>query len=82
MNFMAMNKTIKIPVENVGQAYLKILRSRGIKYFFGNSGTDFGLIIESCHSPYGSDSALFPSNINWDLSRTILKDLFPFEKSA
>ena len=79
---MAMNKTIKIPVENVGQAYLKILRSRGIKYFFGNSGTDFGLIIESCHSPYGSDSALFPANINWDLSRTILKDLFPFEKSA
>jgi hypothetical protein len=59
MNFMAMNKTIKIPVENVGQAYLKILRSRGIKYFFGNSGTDFGLIIESCHSPYGSTPPCF-----------------------
>ena len=31
---------------NVGQAYLEILRARGIKYFFGNSGTDFGPVID------------------------------------
>jgi acetolactate synthase-1/2/3 large subunit len=33
-------------VETVGQAYLEILRARGVKYFFGNSGTDFGPIID------------------------------------
>jgi len=45
---MDTNKTVTIPVETVGQAYLEILRARGIKYFFGNSGTDFGpLITES-----------------------------------
>ena len=37
---METNKTVTIPVESVGQAYLEILRARGIKYFFGNSGTD------------------------------------------
>jgi acetolactate synthase-1/2/3 large subunit len=43
---MEANKTITIPVETVGQAYLEILRARGIKYFFGNSGTDFGPIVD------------------------------------
>ncbi len=43
---METNKTVTVPVENVGQAYLEILRARGIKYFFGNSGTDFGPIID------------------------------------
>lgn len=43
---MENNKTITIPVETVGQAYLELLRTRGIKYFFGNSGTDFGPIID------------------------------------
>ena len=38
---METNKPITIPVETVGQAYLEVLRVRGIKYFFGNSGTDF-----------------------------------------
>ena len=32
---MEMSKPITIPVETVGQAYLEILRARGIKYFFG-----------------------------------------------
>ena len=39
---MDTNKTVTIPVETVGQAYLEVLQARGIKYFFGNSGTDFG----------------------------------------
>jgi acetolactate synthase-1/2/3 large subunit len=43
---MDINKTIAVPVETVGQAYLEVLRARGIKYFFGNSGTDFGPIID------------------------------------
>jgi acetolactate synthase-1/2/3 large subunit len=43
---MELSKPVTIPVETVGQAYLEILRARGIKYFFGNSGTDFGPIID------------------------------------
>src|SRR5260370_23893741 len=43
---MEMSKPITIPVETGGQAYLEILRARGIKYFFGNSGADFGPIID------------------------------------
>ena len=39
---MAENKTVTVEVETVGQAYLEVLRARGIKYFFGNSGTGFG----------------------------------------
>ncbi|MDH3443321.1 MAG: thiamine pyrophosphate-requiring protein [Deltaproteobacteria bacterium] len=43
---MEPNKPMTVPVETVGQAYLEILRARGVKYFFGNSGTDFGPIID------------------------------------
>jgi acetolactate synthase-1/2/3 large subunit len=43
---MEMNQPITIPVETVAQAYLEILRARGVRYFFGNSGTDFGPIID------------------------------------
>jgi acetolactate synthase-1/2/3 large subunit len=37
-------KTIR--VETVAQAYLEILRERGIDYFFANAGTDFASIID------------------------------------
>lgn len=43
---METQKTITVAVETVGQAYLELLRARGIKYFFGNSGTDFGPIVD------------------------------------
>ncbi|HEY7321500.1 MAG TPA: thiamine pyrophosphate-requiring protein, partial [Candidatus Binatia bacterium] len=43
---MDTNRSMTVPVENVAQAYLEILRARGIKYFFGNSGTDFGPIVD------------------------------------
>ena len=43
---METHKTVTVQVETVGQAYLEVLRARGIKYFFGNSGTDFGPIID------------------------------------
>jgi acetolactate synthase-1/2/3 large subunit len=39
-----MRKTI--PVENTAQAYLELLRAMGVKYFFGNAGTDFASIID------------------------------------
>jgi acetolactate synthase-1/2/3 large subunit len=44
---MENNKAVTVQVETVGQAYLEVLRARGIKYFFGNSGTDFGPIIDA-----------------------------------
>lgn len=37
-------KTIR--VETVGQAYLEILRERGIEYFFGTAGSDFASIVD------------------------------------
>ncbi len=36
-----------IPVENTAQAYLELLRARGIDYFFGNAGTDFGPLVDA-----------------------------------
>jgi len=38
-------KTLR--VETVAQAYLEILRERGIECFFGNAGTDFASIIDA-----------------------------------
>ncbi len=39
-----MQKTISI--ENTAQGYLELLRDRGVKYFFGNAGTDFASLID------------------------------------
>ena len=36
-----------IEVETTGQAYLELLRERGIDYFFANAGTDFAPIIDA-----------------------------------
>jgi len=41
---MAERKTI--PIENTAQAYLELLRAMGVKYFFGNAGTNFASIID------------------------------------
>jgi len=41
---MATRKTIA--VENTAQAYLELLRAMGVKYFFGNAGTDFASLID------------------------------------
>ena len=40
-----MQKTISI--ENAAQGYLELLRERGIKYFFGNAGTDFASLVDA-----------------------------------
>jgi len=36
-----------VSVESTAEAYLELLRDRGIEYFFGNGGTDFAPIIEA-----------------------------------
>src|ERR1051325_7681769 len=59
---METNKSVTIPVETVGQAYLETLRARGIKYCFGNSGTDFGPIIDGL-SKLAADKKEFPKPI-------------------
>jgi len=59
---MDTNKTVTISVETVGQAYLEILRARGIKYLFGNSGTDFGPIIDGL-AKFGAENKTHPMPI-------------------
>jgi acetolactate synthase-1/2/3 large subunit len=59
---METNKSITIPVETVGQAYLEVLRARGIKYLFGNSGTDFGPIIDAL-AKFGAEKKPHPMPI-------------------
>jgi acetolactate synthase-1/2/3 large subunit len=39
--------SLTIPIDNVAQAYLEVLRDRGIKYFFGNAGTDFAPLVDA-----------------------------------
>ena len=39
--------TKRIAVENTAEAYLVLLRARGVEYFFGNGGTDFAPIVEA-----------------------------------
>ena len=56
---MESNRTITVPVENVGQAYQEILRARGIKYFFGNNGTDFGPVIDGL-AKFATEKKEFP----------------------
>jgi len=40
-----MTKTLR--VETVAQAYLELLRDRGIDCFFANAGTDFASIVDA-----------------------------------
>ena len=39
--------TKRIPVENVAQAFLELLRERGIEIFLANAGTDFASIVDA-----------------------------------
>src|SRR5918996_2001057 len=36
-----------VEVETTAQAYLELLRERGIEYFFANAGTDFAPLIDA-----------------------------------
>jgi acetolactate synthase I/II/III large subunit len=40
-------REVCVPVETTAQAYLELLRARGIEYFFGNAGTDFGPLVDA-----------------------------------
>ncbi|MBI2887217.1 MAG: thiamine pyrophosphate-requiring protein [Chloroflexi bacterium] len=37
----------QVAAETVAEAYLEVLASRGVEYFFGSGGTDFGPIVEA-----------------------------------
>lgn len=37
----------RAPVDSVAEAYLELLASRGVEWFFGNAGTDFAPLIEA-----------------------------------
>jgi acetolactate synthase I/II/III large subunit len=39
--------TKRIAVESTAEAYLTLLKARGVDYFFGNGGTDFAPIVEA-----------------------------------
>jgi acetolactate synthase-1/2/3 large subunit len=36
-----------VPVESTAEAYIELLAARGVEYFFGNGGTDFGPIVDA-----------------------------------
>ncbi len=38
-------------VESAAEAYLELLASRRVEYFFGNAGTDFAPIVEAGRGP-------------------------------
>ena len=40
-------RSFTIPIDNLAQAYLELLRDRGVKYFFGNAGTDFAPLVDA-----------------------------------
>jgi len=52
-----MQKTI--PIENTAQGYLELLRDRGVKYFFGNAGTDFASLID-CFAKFAQENIYLP----------------------
>jgi acetolactate synthase-1/2/3 large subunit len=55
-----MQKTI--PIENTAQGYLELLRDRGVKYFFGNAGTDFASLID-CFAKFAQEGKPYPCPI-------------------
>ena len=54
--------TATIPIDNVGQAYLELLRDRGVKYFFGNAGTDFAPLVDG-FARFAAEGKFFPKPI-------------------
>jgi acetolactate synthase-1/2/3 large subunit len=55
-----MRKTI--PIENTAQGYLELLRDRGVKYFFGNAGTDFASLVD-CFAKFAEEGKKYPCPI-------------------
>ncbi|MCX5908606.1 MAG: thiamine pyrophosphate-binding protein, partial [Deltaproteobacteria bacterium] len=59
---MTAQKEKTISIDNVGQAYLELLRDRGVKYFFGNAGTDFAPLIDG-FARFAGEGKEFPKPI-------------------
>ena len=55
-----MQKTL--PIENTAQGYLELLRERGIRYFFGNAGTDFASLIDA-FAKFATEGKQYPKPI-------------------
>jgi acetolactate synthase-1/2/3 large subunit len=54
--------TVTIAIDNVAQAYLELLRDRGIKYFFGNAGTDFAPLVDG-FARFAAEGKDFPKPV-------------------
>jgi acetolactate synthase-1/2/3 large subunit len=54
--------SITVPIDNVGQAYLELLKDRGIKYFFGNAGTDFAPLVDG-FARFAAEKKDFPQPV-------------------
>lgn len=50
--------TKKVEVNSVAEAYIELLAARGIDYFFGNGGTDFGPIVEAYANRFAKEEML------------------------
>ena len=55
-------RTITVPIDNVAQAYLELLGDRGIKYFFGNAGTDFAPLVDG-FARFAAEGRGFPKPV-------------------
>ena len=53
---------VTVPVDNVAQAYLELLADRGIKYFFGNAGTDFAPLVDA-FARFAAEGRKFPKPV-------------------
>ena len=53
---------VTVPIDNVAQAYLELLGDRGIKYFFGNAGTDFAPLVDG-FARFASEGRKFPKPV-------------------
>jgi len=54
--------TKRITVESTAEAYLTLLKARGVDYFFGNGGTDFAPIVEA-YAKLAAEGKGFPKPI-------------------
>src|SRR5512137_687195 len=52
-------KPVTVSIDNVGQAYIELLGDRGIKYFFGNAGTDFAPLVDG-FARFAAEGRRFP----------------------
>src|SRR5512139_1245926 len=56
------NGPVTVSIENTAQAYLELLRDRGIKYFFGNAGTDFAPLVDG-FARFAAEGKGFPKPV-------------------